>query len=96
MEKKSRSLVAALKKLDDSPQSKYPAHQHNEPKGKHQQAMLGAVPDAKLIIPVYRVPIAYPQRNLHSPSPNKIVPHTRTPPSMLADSRRRHLNNKRG
>ena len=63
--KKATVLPAAsLQKLYNCPNSHQPADQRYQPEYRQQQAVVGAVPDARTVIPVQRIPVANPQRGL--------------------------------
>lgn len=75
------SPAASLQEPYKRTQSHQPADQRHQPEDRQQQAMIGTVPDARPVIPAYRVPVAHPQRGLHPPPSHQIVPHTHAPPA---------------
>lgn len=90
------SPAASLQELYNHPNSHQPADQHHQPEHRQQQTVIGAIPDARPVIPLQRVPVANPQRGLHLPPSHQIVPHTPHLPSSSATPRRRHSPKERG
>lgn len=69
------SPAASLQKLDNCPQKQQPAGQRRQPEHRQQQAVVGTVADTVPVVPAQGVPVAHPQRGLHPPPSDQIVPY---------------------